>query len=217
MGYFIMRWENLLRRGDNLIIRRYEENDELGWIRCRLLSFLDSSYFDDIRREKEVYDNPSICLVAEENDEIVGIIDVEYEKSKGDVCYLQGELGATIWHLGVLPEYRSKGVATKLWNKVKDELTSEGIKRFEVWTQDDIAANKWYEKQGFQFKEAYLNAFIKGAPKDDIIKKYINLSNIGNIYGVRCFNFEAPIERKEELEQICYRLHEVKIYELCLK
>ena len=167
--------------------------------------------------EKEIYKNPSICLVAEENHEVIGLIDVEYEQNIGDVCCFKGELGATIWHLGVLPEYRSQGVATKLWNMAKAMLLHKSIKRFEVWTQDDIAANIWYQKQGFKIKDAYLNAFIKGTKKDEIIKKFINLDNAGTIYGIRCFNFEAPIERKEELQQICYRLHEVRGYELKFK
>ena len=72
-------------------------------------------------------------------------------------------MGAVIWHLGVLPEYRFKGIATKLWNMAKQMLIDKGIKRCEVWTQDDIPANKWYAKQGFIFKEAYLNAFINMA------------------------------------------------------
>ncbi|QSX05106.1 hypothetical protein JYG23_10465 [Sedimentibacter sp. zth1] len=67
------------------------------------------------------------------------------------------------------------------------------------------------------FKEAYLNAFIKGMPDNEIIKKYVNTNAIGCIYGIRDFNFEAPIERKQELVKICYRLHEVRIYEVNLQ
>ena len=112
-----------------------------------------------------------------------------------------------------MQEYRRQGIATKLWISAREKLSASGIKRFEVWTQDDIASNGWYEGHGFKFKEAYLNAYIRGVPKDDIIKKYINLEHLGDIHGVRCFNFEAPIERKAELAEICYRLHEVRIYE----
>ena len=197
-----------------VIIREYCDSDEPGWVRCRLIPFLDCSYYDDVRRNKEQYNNPSICLVAEENGQIVGIIDVEYENSIGDVCYLKGDLGATIWHLGVLPENRQNYVATKLWEAAKNALLKKGIKRFEVWTQDDSAANKWYEKQGFLFKESYLNAFIQGTPADDVIKEYINIDGAGEIYGIRTLNFEAPIERKSELQKSCYRLHEVKLFEL---
>lgn len=188
-----------------MIIRDYEDKDEAGWVRCRLLSFLDCSYFDDVRKTKETYEHPAICLVAEHNKQIVGLIDLEYEEN--DVR------GATIWHLGVLPEYRGQGIAAKLWNTAKQILLKKGIRHFEVWTQDDIGSNKWYERQGFSLKEAYLNAFLRGIPQDERIKKYINLENLGDIYGIRCFNFEAPIERKAELSQFCYRLHEVRLYE----
>jgi len=194
-------------------IRDYLPGDESSWVRCRLLSFLDTSYFDDIRKTKEIYDHPSVCLVAEAESQIIGLIDVEYEKDIGDVCYLRGGLGATIWHLGVMPEYRCQGIATQLWNATKTRLTKMGIMRFEVWTQDDIPSNRWYMRQGFILKEAYLSAFIRGVPEDDIIQKYVRTDQLGDVYGIRSFNFEAPIERKAELEQICYRLHEVRLYE----
>ena len=172
-----------------MIIREYTSADENGWVKCRLLSFLDCSYYDDVRHEKEIYEHPSVCYVAEDDGEIVGLIDVEYEEKEGDVCYFKGGKGAVIWHLGVLPEYRIKGVAWKLWKTAKSVLTNIGILRVEVWTQDDTASTEWYEKQGFIFREAYLNAFIKGSPQDDVIKKYINLDNAGKIFGVRNFNF----------------------------
>jgi ribosomal protein S18 acetylase RimI-like enzyme len=194
--------------------REYTASDENGWVQCRLLSFLDCSYYDDVRITKETYIHPSVCYIAEENDTIVGFIDVEYERKAGDVCYFDGEPGAVVWHLGVLPEYRRKGVAKKLWATAKAALVELGVKRFEVWTQDDIVSNEWYVSQGFVFREAYLSAYIRGSAEDDVIKKYINLNNAGEILGVRSFNFEAPLERKKELEQVCYRLHEVRVYEL---
>lgn len=197
-----------------MTIREYRKTDEPGWVRCRLISFLDSSYFDDIRHEKELYDHLSVSLVAEENEQIVGIIDVEYEETIGEVCYLKGSLGATIWHLGVLPEYRNKNVATSLWEAAKAVIVGKGVERIEVWTQDDIAANRWYEKQGFTLRESYLNAFIRGGKDNEVIRKYINFDQAGDVLGIRCLNFEAPIERKQELEEICYRLHEVRVYEL---
>lgn len=199
-----------------MTIREYRTEDETAWVRCRLISFLDSSYFDDVRKEKETYENPSISLVAEENGTIVGFIDVEYELKGGEVCYLKGEMGSVIWNMGVLPEYRSKGIASKLFQGVKEILRDKGIKRYEAWTQDDIEANHWYIKQGFIMREAYLNAFIKGSLGDEIINNYINTKDIGKIYGIRNFNFEAPIGRKEELLPICYRLHEVRVYELIM-
>jgi hypothetical protein len=69
-----------------MIIRRYETKDETGWLRCRVLSFLDTAYFDNVLREKEKYENPSLELVAEENNQIVGLIDVEYETEPKTIC-----------------------------------------------------------------------------------------------------------------------------------
>lgn len=197
-------------------IREYKNEDKNSWIRCRVISFMDSSYYDDIQNFRAEYDNPSIELVAANNDDIVGFLDVEYENKPGDVCYFKGEKGGVIWNLGVLPEFRKQKIATKLWDKAKEIFINRGIRRIEVWTQDDVAATKWYLKQGFEMKEAYLNAFIKGTKKSPILQKYINFNSIGEIYGIRSFNFEAPIERKKELEKICYRLHEVRIYEMHL-
>ena len=194
--------------------REYTPSDEKEWVRCRVLSFLDSSYYDDVRTTKETYEHPSVCLVAECGGHLIGFIDIEYERTAGDVCYLKGGLGAAIWHLGVLPEYRRQGVARKLWHMAKNMLNELGIHRFEVWTQDDKASCGWYEQNGFQLKEAYLNAFIRGSLEDDAVAGMLNLNSMGNIYGIRCLNFEAPIERKAELEKVCYRLHEVRVYEL---
>jgi hypothetical protein len=58
-------------------VRPYEPADEVGWVRCRVLSFLDSAFCDAVEREKEHYENPSIELVADESGEIVGLLDLE--------------------------------------------------------------------------------------------------------------------------------------------
>lgn len=198
-----------------MIIREYKNEDEKGWVRCRVLSFLDTSYYDDVMRHKEVYDNPSLCVVAEEEGKIIGILDAEYENKPGEVCLFKGGLGAMIWTLAVVPEYQRMSVATKMFEYVKKRLIEKKIKHIEVWTQDDEKSNKWYVKQGFIRKNTYLNAFIKGMYDDPVIKKYINTDYIGKSQ-VRCLNFEASINEKEELEKVSYRLHEVRGYDLQL-
>lgn len=195
-------------------IREYEDQDKTSWIRCRVVSFLDSSYFDDVQNFREEYENPVIQMVAIENGQVVGFLDCEYEEKPGDACYFEGSKGGVIWHLGVLPEYRGQGLATALWRAAQGKLRENGVERVEVWTQDDMAATQWYLKQGFLFREAYLNAYLKGNANNSILQSFISFENIGEVYGIRNFNFEAPIERKEELEKICYRLHEVRVYEM---
>ena len=55
-----------------MVIREYTKNDELEWLRCRVLSFLDCSYYNDVLTHREIYENDSICLVAEEDGNIIG-------------------------------------------------------------------------------------------------------------------------------------------------
>src|SRR4026207_1351107 len=61
----------------SIVIRPYVERDEQGWLRCRVLSFLDTAFFDSVEREKERYERPAIELVAEDGREIIGLLDVE--------------------------------------------------------------------------------------------------------------------------------------------
>ena len=49
-------------------IREYKNEDKNSWIRCRVISFMDSSYYDDIQNFRAEYDNSSIELVAANND-----------------------------------------------------------------------------------------------------------------------------------------------------
>jgi len=36
----------------SIVIRPYVERDEQGWLRCRVLSFLDTAFFDSVEREQ---------------------------------------------------------------------------------------------------------------------------------------------------------------------
>lgn len=105
-----------------MVIREYAKKDELEWLRCRVLSFLDCSYYNDVLTQRETYENDAICLVAEEEGKIVGLIDAEIEKEAGSLCVAGNQIGAVIWHLAVLPEYRRNHIAASLWDEVKKQL-----------------------------------------------------------------------------------------------
>ncbi len=92
-------------------IRFYEEKDEREWVRCRVLSFLDTAYFDHVLRKKETYENPSIELIAEKDGQIIGLIDIEIEKKQGKVCTQGAGGGGMIWHIAVHPDFRRSGRA----------------------------------------------------------------------------------------------------------
>lgn len=193
-----------------MIIRKYEDKDELGWVRCRVLSFLDSAYFDNVLREKEHYNSPSVGLVAEIDGKIVGLIDVEYEIEEGKVCYCNNGLGGVIWHLAVLPEHRNRGISTLLLNRAIDILKDKGIKRLEAWTRDDIWVNDWYRNRGFKLKEQYLHVYAEGNECNEVIDSKIEKLFIQNSFA------HYVGENIEEIRGKFKRVHECNLYELIL-
>lgn len=194
----------------NMIIRKYEKEDEKEWVRCRTVSFLDCSYYNDVKTEKEIYVNPTVSFVAEENQHIIGFIDVEMDSE--DLACNNEERGAIIWHLGVLPEYRKDGIASGLWENAKKVLMDNGIHYCEVWTQEDVAANKFYRAKGFHMEDSqtWIRCYISGAQ----CKEILNENKLGDIYGPEELVFDAPLERKEELSRNCCRIDEVRLYSI---
>lgn len=191
-----------------MIIRGYEAKDNLNWVRCRVLSFLDTAYYDDVLVEKEIYKNPAIELVAEIDKKIVGIIDVEYEVDKGTLCYSKGDLGGIVWHLAVLPEYRNRGISTALLNRAIELLKDRGIKRLEAWTRDDEWVNSWYLNRNFQLKYSYLHVYINEDESKIILKE-----NIKNLSFCKSFAHYTGSDKKE-IKKLFKRVHDCNLYEL---
>jgi ribosomal protein S18 acetylase RimI-like enzyme len=191
-----------------MVIRKYRDTDEQGWLRCRVVSFLDCTYWNDVKTEKEKYDNPSISLVAEDEGQIVGLIDIELESDQ--LTYTDKGKGAMIWHIGVLPEYRRDGVATKLWDIAKAELRANDVKYCELWTQEDQASNAFYKRIGFvnDKSQTWIRCYAKG----DACKELLKTEEIGQIYAPEELIFDAPLARREELERLCYRINEVRLF-----
>ncbi len=144
-----------------LIIRPYRDSDERGWVVCRVLSFLDSPFFDDVRRTKEHYVNPAIELVAERDGEIVGLIDIECEEVPGTVCEDRPGLGGMIWHLAVHPGHQRQGIATQLLREAERHARERHVVRLEAWTRDDVGTQAWYESRGFSPVRSYLHVYVE--------------------------------------------------------
>ncbi len=198
-----------------MLIRNYIESDEQEWLRCRVLSFLDCSYYNDVLTRREQYENDSICLVAEEAGKIIGLIEVEIEPEAGSLCVAGRESGAVIWHLAVLPEYRRNHVAVSLWEEAKKQLSRKGIRYCEVWTQEDEASNCWYLSQGFHNIQDrnWLRCYTRPSQAD----WFLNRENVGEIYGVEEMIFEVTPSRRQEIEAYCYRIDEVRLYAMELE
>lgn len=150
-------------------IRQYEPNDEIGWVRCRVLSFLDTAYFDNVLTEKETYQNPSIELVAVEDGQIVGLLDIEYDNSENVVCTRSEGLGGMIWHIATHPDYQRRGIGRKLLEEAERTAKEKGLVYLEAWTRDDEWVNEWYQKNGFKKVSSYLHVILEGKEVEDVI------------------------------------------------
>ena len=128
-------------------IRRYHPDDEPGWARCRVLGFLDTSYFDDVQPTKPDHGTDTIELVATDDGVVVGVLDIS----------IDGDL-ATIDTVAVHPDARRSGVATHMLRHAEDLLeTRSSMTTLDAWTRDDAAANAWYRSSGFVEAYRYLH------------------------------------------------------------
>ncbi len=189
-------------------IREYENADEQGWLRCRVVAFLDCSYFNDVKTKKEHYVHPSICLVAEESETIIGLIDAEIDSD--DLTCAKNERGAIVWNLAVLPEYRRCGVAEALWEQTRARLIGQGVHYCELWTQEDEAANRFYLSAGFALEDS--QTWIRCYAEGKACLPLLNREAMGIIYGLEELVFDAPLSRKAGLKECCYRIDEVRLY-----
>ncbi|MCM3758998.1 GNAT family N-acetyltransferase [Sporosarcina aquimarina] len=165
-----------------MIIRDYEPNDEMGWVRCRVLAFLETAYFDNVLKQKERYDNPAIELIAEMDGQIVGLIDVEYEKEERTVCSRGEGLGGMIWHIAVHPDFSRQGIGQQLLDSAVKRAKAIGLNRFEAWTRDDLWVWNWYEKQKFTHVYSYYHIYFEGNEMNQRIQSTIPKLHLVNAF-----------------------------------
>lgn len=165
-----------------MIIRDYTPNDETGWVRCRTLAFLETAYFDNVLKEKEHYENPAIELVAELDGQIVGLIDVEYEKEERTVCSRGEGLGGMIWHIAVHPDFSRQGIGQQLLDVAATKAKAIGLNRFEAWTRDDLWVQNWYEKMNFTNVDSYYHIYFEGDEMNQEIQSKIPKLHLVNAF-----------------------------------
>ena len=122
-----------------ITIRKYRRDDERDWVRCRVLSMLDTTWYDDVLTSKPSYQNPAVQVVADYNGRIVGLMDVEYDLPLRGICYRRETPGG-------------------------DLLREEGISHLEAWVRkDDATACTIFQRRDFQSSYSYYH-FYASAP-----------------------------------------------------
>lgn len=121
----------------NMTIADYESVYDL-WMNCAGMGL---NNLDDSREgiDKFLKRNPNTCFAAMSEDEIVGVILAGNDGRRG---YL--------YHTAVHPNYRKKGIGTKLVEAAVQALKDEGIhKAALVVFERNKDGNAFWEKQGF--------------------------------------------------------------------
>ncbi|MFS0862557.1 GNAT family N-acetyltransferase [Fredinandcohnia sp. 179-A 10B2 NHS] len=188
-------------------IRDYQEKDENGWIRCRVLAFLNTAYHDNVLQKKEKYEYPAIELVAEIDNLIVGILDIEVEDNPGQVCSNSETRSGMIWHIAIHPDYQRSGIAASLLKEAEQRLHKQGVHRLEAWTRDDKWVNDWYEKHGFSKGKSYLHVYLEGKEHEEIVES--KLPDLKPIYTFAHYTGD----QQEEIKAKYQRVHECNMYE----
>lgn len=128
-------------------VRPYLPSDERAWLRCRVLAFLQTNYYDDVRQSRPLDDDLAIALVAIAGGELVGLIDITID---GDA--------ATIDCIAVDPDSQRSGIGSALLVAARDRLP-DSIRTLDAWTREDEAANAWYRSRGFTENQRYLHVY----------------------------------------------------------
>lgn len=130
-------------------VREYASADESSWLRCRVLAFMDTAYFDDVLRGKPQLSAPGFALVAiEEDGAVTGILDVSVE---GDL--------ATIDTVAVHPDHQGQGIGRALLAEARGRVRALGVSTLDAWTRDDRPTLRWYRARGFAESEHYLHVY----------------------------------------------------------
>lgn len=181
-----------------LKIRPYHETDEYAWLHCRLLSFFHTDYYDDVWTQRPLDDQLEVALIALDEEELVGLIDITTEDN-----------AATIDTLAVQPDVQRRGIGTTLLHAAISRLP-DTITTLDAWTRDDQSANAWYRSRGFAENDRYLHVYKSWDESDDGFAAPDGLSAPVSAF------LHAPMEREPEMRERFRRVHVCRQYVLML-
>jgi ribosomal protein S18 acetylase RimI-like enzyme len=173
-------------------IRDYEPADEQAWLRCRVLSFLGTAYFDDVMTAKQ---SPEVGaeLVAVQGGIIAGVLDLSVD---GDL--------ATIDTIGVHPDHQHLGIGTLLLREARQRAAALGAATIDAWTRDDEPALRWYRARGFAESSHYLHVYADHYTDAQELARAVSFRP--GLTPIKVF-LHAALDREEELRAEFSRVH----------
>jgi ribosomal protein S18 acetylase RimI-like enzyme len=134
----------------NIEIREYRNEDRDEWMRVHaiILSLSHAwNYSIQERPEYEGYTSTRLVATVHEDglSKIVGLTDVQYDNTPGELCFLKDTRGGYVLELGRLPECKGLGIGKLLIDAAAEDAARKGFHRLEYWTQDR-AAQRFYRR-----------------------------------------------------------------------
>lgn len=109
------------------------------WERCDLLRPWNDPEMDI---ERKLNHDPDLFLVAEVGGEVVGSVMGGYDGHRGSAYYL-----------GVHPDYRGRGIANALINRLEKKLIARGCPKIQFMVREDNdTVIEMYEKLGYEIQ-----------------------------------------------------------------
>ena len=139
---------NLLERRNemymNIRVMKIDDYDKVYalWLSCKGMGL---NNLDDSKEGIEAFlrRNPNTCFVAEDGNDIVGVIITGNDGRRG-----------YIYHTAVSPKYRRRGIGEKLVNTAMEALKKEGINKAAMLVfATNEGGNAFWEKLGFTVRE----------------------------------------------------------------
>ncbi|MFI6903360.1 GNAT family N-acetyltransferase [Nonomuraea sp. NPDC050394] len=184
-----------------VVSARIARADEPSWLRCRVLAFLGTAYFDDVAPAKPAITAPGFELVvADRHDTVLGLMDVA----------VRGEL-ATIETVAVHPDHQHVGIGRALLEQAMTRVRAlSAVTTLDAWTRDDPDALRWYRAMGFRESDRYLHVYATaGEPERALTGARPGL------YPVSVF-LHAGLAEEERLRREFARVHVCRRFSIAL-
>jgi ribosomal protein S18 acetylase RimI-like enzyme len=172
--------------GVRSVVRDYEAADEPSWLRCRVLGFLGTSYYDDVWPAKRRAD---LELVVVDGDVVVGVLDVSVPGAE-----------AVVDTVAVHPDARRRGIATALLTEAVRRLERCGVRTLAATTREDRPVLGWLAGNGFVEVSRDLHVYASADEVGTVLSARHGLVAAGAF-------LHARIERETEMRQRFERVH----------
>lgn len=176
-------------------VRHYTPADELSWLRCRVLSFLNTAYYDDVLQVKPPIADPGLELVVVDDEgTVIALMDTAIENES-----------AIIDTVAVHPDHQRQGLGADLLEQTCTWARQRGATTLNAWTRDDTDTLLWYQAMGFTESEHYLHVYANRYTSPQEPERAITATRSG-LHPITAF-LHASLESEEQIRREFTRVH----------